>query len=121
MQQVNHKNCLIMKKIFTLLLIAGMASFIACGPSAKEKAEAAKQDSIRIADSIAKETAKADSIAQIAEKAKQDSIAKADSIANAEKTKAVTKTKTKAKKEVTTKKEEKKVDKSKRPGATKVK
>jgi len=85
LQQVNHKNCLIMKKIFTLLLIAGMASFVACGPSAKEKAEAAKQDSIRIADSIAKETAKADSIAQI-EKARQDSVAKADSIANAEKT-----------------------------------
>jgi len=75
-----------MKKLFSLLLLAGMAAFVACGPSAEELAakEKAKQDSIAkaqrevaIADSIAAvETAKADSIALV-EKTKADSIAAA--------------------------------------------
>jgi hypothetical protein len=74
-----------MKKILSMLLIAGMATFIACGPSAKEKEAKAKAtaDSIAevkarvAADSIAqvKAKAKADSIAMVKEKAKQDSIA----------------------------------------------
>ena len=76
-----------MKKLIQLLVVAGMASFIACGPSASEKAEKAKQDSIRQADSIATLQAdsirKADSIAAISSESlrKADSIKKADSIA----------------------------------------
>jgi len=53
----------------------------ACGPSAKEKAEKARQDSIRIADSIAKVKAYEDSIAAAqaaAEQARLDSIAQAE-------------------------------------------
>jgi uncharacterized protein YciI len=76
-----------MKRLFQLLVVAGMASFIACGPSAAEKAKIAEQDSIRKADSIA--TLKADSIRKTdsvniinAESLrKADSIKKADSIA----------------------------------------
>ena len=71
-----------MKKLFSLLVVAGALTFVACGPSAEEKAaaEKAKQDSI-----AAVEQAKADSIALI-EKATADSIAavekaKADSLA----------------------------------------
>lgn len=71
-----------MKKLSYLLVTAGIFAFVACGPSAQEKAEKARQDSIRIADSIAQieaiEKARMDSIAN-AEKEKriQDSIAKA--------------------------------------------
>ena len=66
-----------MKKLFSLLVIAGMAAMVACGPSAEEIA--------------AKEKAKADSIAAV-QKAKEDSIAavqkaKEDSIAAAQKAK----------------------------------
>ena len=72
-------------------MIAGMMSFVACGPSAEELAKKAA-DSARIADSIA--LFKADSAAAVAaaEQAKTDSInaaaaeqAKADSIAKAAK------------------------------------
>ena len=76
-----------MKKLVQLLVVAGMASFIACGPSASEKAEKAKQDSIRQADSIATIQAdsirKADSVAALNSDAlrKADSVKKADSIA----------------------------------------
>jgi hypothetical protein len=71
-----------MKKLFALLLVAGMTSFIACGPSAADKAKAqATKDSLT-QDSIAKvEKAKADSIALVA---KNDSAAKADSLAKKE-------------------------------------
>ena len=53
-----------MKKLFGFLMIAGMMSFVACGPSAEEKAaEQARLDSIKD-DSIAKvEQARNDSIA----------------------------------------------------------
>ena len=72
-----------MKKVLTLLVVAGMMSFVACGPSAKDKAaaEKLKQDSIATAQA---DQAKQDSIANVA---KQDSIANAakqDSIAKAE-------------------------------------
>jgi hypothetical protein len=76
-----------MKKLFGLLMIAGMMSFVACGPSAEELAKKAA-DSARVADSIAK--VQADSIAAVAaeEQAKADAAAaeqaKADSIAAAE-------------------------------------
>ena len=72
-----------MKKLLYLAAFAGMFAFVACGPSAEEKAKA---EAKRIADS----TAKADSINQIIEKARLDSIAvataaaaTADSIAKA--------------------------------------
>jgi len=71
-----------MKKVLSLVALAGMAMFVACGPSAEEIAakEKAKADSIAAeqvkADSIAAEQAKADSIA-IVEQAKADSIAAA--------------------------------------------
>ena len=76
-----------MKRLIQLLVVAGMASFIACGPSAAEKAKIAEQDSIRRADSIATIQAdsirKADSVniinAETARKA--DSTRKADSVA----------------------------------------
>lgn len=58
-----------MKKIFALILIAGMIAFFACGPSEKEKkekAEKAKQDSIARADSL--------KAVLLIEKMKQDSI-----------------------------------------------
>ncbi len=70
-----------MKKILALLLIAGIAAFVACGGSDKAKLKA-KQDSLR-KDSIVK-VHKADSLAAI-EKANQrtdslrnDSIKKVD-------------------------------------------
>ncbi len=66
-----------MKKLFALLLVAGMVAVVACGPSAEEKK----------AKEIADSTAKADSMAmvQAAQQAKMDSVAKvaADSIAKA--------------------------------------
>lgn len=75
-----------MKKLSSLLLVAGTLAFVACGPSAEEL-EKARQDSIAKADSIAaveaeiqaaKEKQIQDSIAAVAEKAKQDSIAAAE-------------------------------------------
>jgi hypothetical protein len=88
-----------MKKILSMLMLAGIVTFIACGPSAKEKAEKAKQDSIMMADSIAKvemmAKQKADSIAMV-EKAihikdslKLDSIAKATAKSTKKATKKV--------------------------------
>ncbi len=79
-----------MKKVLTLVAFAGMVTFVACGPSAEEKAamEKKKQDSIAMV-----EKAKADSVSAAMakmEQAKQDSIAKAmeqmkaDSTAKAE-------------------------------------
>jgi hypothetical protein len=67
-----------MKKLFLSLAVAGMFVFFACGPSAEEQAEQAKQDSIRIADSMAVEQAKLDSIAEAAKMA--DSTAVNDSV-----------------------------------------
>ncbi len=55
-----------MKTLAQILVIAGLASFVACGPSAEQKAEQARLDSIRIADSIA--------LVQQAEQARMDSI-----------------------------------------------
>jgi hypothetical protein len=63
-----------MKKLLFSLAVAGMFVIFACGPSEAEKAEQARLDSIRIADSLALEQVKADSIAQV-EKAQADSIA----------------------------------------------
>jgi|AntAceMinimDraft_16_1070373.scaffolds.fasta_scaffold03157_5 spermidine/putrescine-binding protein len=72
-----------MKKLLSLSLLVGIAALVACGPSAKEKAEKAKQDSIAIADSIAQQ-AKIDSITTAAaQKARLDSIAIAEAEAKA--------------------------------------
>ena len=65
-----------MKKLFSVLVLAGFTALVACGPSAEEIAakEKAKADSIAAAqkaidDSIAAaEAAKADSIAAAAQK-----------------------------------------------------
>lgn len=55
-----------MKTLAQILVVASLASFVACGPSAEQKAEQARLDSIRIADSMA--------MVQQAEQARQDSI-----------------------------------------------
>ena len=70
-----------MKKVFAMFVVAGMVAFVACGPSAEEKAEKARQDSITMADSLAnvaaEQTRLADSTAQAAVAAAHaDSIAK---------------------------------------------
>lgn len=79
-----------MKTLSKLLVVAGLFAFVACGPSAKDQAEKAKQDSIKQADSLMAVKAKEDSTAKVvAEKAKADSAvaaAKADSIEKASKT-----------------------------------
>jgi flagellar biosynthesis component FlhA len=89
-----------MKKLVGLLLVAGMVTFVACGPSKKdqEAKEKAKQDSIAAAEKAQKE---ADSLASVekakhvADSLKQDSIAKAD---KKHTTKSVQPTKTKEQK-----------------------
>lgn len=72
-----------MKKLFALLVVAGMVSFVACGPSAEEKAKQAAADSTRVADSLKaleEQQAKvADSLAAAQKIA--DSLAHADSVA----------------------------------------
>ncbi len=72
-----------MKKLFASFLFAGLIAFVACGPSAEKKAEQARQDSIRMADSMAKVEADAQRIADSTAKVKAaaDSIAHQDSIA----------------------------------------
>ncbi len=65
-----------MKKLLSILMVVAMFSFVACGPSAEEKAaEQAKLDSIAAANI-------ADSMLKVeAEQFKLDSIALADSLA----------------------------------------
>ncbi|MGQ0826770.1 MAG: hypothetical protein ACT4ON_00090 [Bacteroidota bacterium] len=84
-----------MKKLFTLVAVAGMFTFVACGPSAEEKAaaEKAKQDSIaaveaaKAAEEAAKAQATADSTAAFTAAEEAKAQATADSIANAGKKK----------------------------------
>ncbi len=64
-----------MKKLFSVLVIAGMAALVACGPSAEELAAKAK--------------AKADSLKAIATADSLKAVATADSIAAAEKQKHI--------------------------------
>lgn len=80
-----------MKKLFTLVAVASMFTFVACGPSAEEKAAAEK----KIADSTAayneqlaaaeaaKAQAIADSTAAFTAAAEAEAARVADSIANA--------------------------------------
>ncbi len=78
-----------MKKLFTLITVAGMFTFVACGPSTEEKAAAdkAKQDSITAVDAAnaaakaAADQAAADSTASYAAAEAVRSQAIADSIA----------------------------------------
>ncbi len=77
-----------MKKLFALLVVAGMVSFVACGPKgpSKEELEKKRQDSIRTADSIAKVEADAKAAQELAAK-EAEAKRIADSIADAEKNK----------------------------------
>ncbi|MFI5148566.1 MAG: hypothetical protein ACHQRM_02460 [Bacteroidia bacterium] len=76
-----------MKKVLSIVAVAGMTAIIACGPSAAEKAEKIKQDSIHKADStkaeMDKQKKKDDSIAGIKAKEEAAMKMKADSIAKA--------------------------------------
>jgi len=80
-----------MKTLSQILVIAGLATLVACGPSAEQKAEQARLDSIRIADSIAAVEAEAmrvqDSINAVAAEQQRiaDSTRVADSIASLKK------------------------------------
>ena len=70
-----------MKKILALILVAGMVTFVACGPSKDKIKQQKRLDSLRL-DSI-KKVREADSLAAVEkEQRKQDSI-KADSISKA--------------------------------------
>jgi hypothetical protein len=77
-----------MKKLFALLVVAGMVSFVACGPKGPSKEEIAKRiaDSTRKADSIAKVEADAKAAQELAAK-EAEAKRIADSIANADKNK----------------------------------
>jgi len=85
-----------MKNLLTIATAAGMLAFIACGPSAEDKAkvEKAKADSAHMADSMKAVQAasmmkmKADSTAKVM---KADSTKKADSAAAATKATKATK------------------------------
>ena len=92
-----------MKKVFTLVAVASMFAFVACGPSAEEKAakEKATQDSISAVEAAnaAEEAAKAQAMVDStnAVNAAKEAEAKrvSDSIASAKTTKpAKVKTKT---------------------------
>jgi dihydrodipicolinate synthase/N-acetylneuraminate lyase len=81
---INNQNFEKMKKLLSVLIIAGMATLVACGPSAEEiaKKEKAKQDSIALVqkeqatqDSIAAAQKAAEEAIAAAQKAKEDSIA----------------------------------------------
>ncbi len=93
-----------MKKILSLLLIAGFTALIACGPSAEEKAaaEKARQDSINVV--MAQMAADSMNAAQaLMEKARQDSakmVMQADSMAKAAGVKKPAKPKTTVQKKI---------------------
>ncbi|MCK9618671.1 MAG: hypothetical protein M0R21_12655 [Lentimicrobiaceae bacterium] len=74
-----------MKRFSQFLVIAGLVSFIACGPSAKEKeAEQRKLDSLK-QDSIMKAQAIQDSLYKADSIVKADSAKVADSLAKIKK------------------------------------
>jgi outer membrane biosynthesis protein TonB len=102
-----------MKKILSLVIVAGFATLIACGPSAEEKAaaEKARQDSINAV--MAQMSADSMAAAQASmEKAHADSVSAAmaaDSIAKAQSAKKGSKPKPKP-----MTKDEKKVEEAKK-------
>jgi hypothetical protein len=73
-----------MKKLLALVLVAGMVTFVACGPSKKdqEAKEKQKQDSINLAEKAKKE---ADSLANVEKLKHQKDSLKMDSMAKANK------------------------------------
>ncbi|MES2590432.1 MAG: hypothetical protein V4608_01020 [Bacteroidota bacterium] len=85
-----------MKKVFTLVAVAGMFTFVACGPSAEEKAAKEKmtQDSIAAVEAAkaAEEAAKAQATADSAAKFAADEAAKAEEAAKAAEEEAAKKT-----------------------------
>jgi len=96
-----------MKKVLSLLLVAGMATIVSCGPSAEEKAAAEKaiQDSIANvaqmqADSLAAVEMAAQEAAAAAEKMIADSIAAVEAAAAAKKPASKPKPKTKEEKKI---------------------
>ena len=50
---IKHTKTLDMKKLSMILVVAGFATMVSCGPNAEQTAEIARLDSIRHADSIA--------------------------------------------------------------------
>ena len=68
------------KLVFFAIALAAMPIMFSCGPSKAELAEKARQDSIRVADSIKQAEEKA--ALEAAEKAKADSIARDQKIAD---------------------------------------
>ena len=81
-----------MKKVLSLVAVAGLVAFYACGPSAEEKAkmEKAKQDSIAAAEA-AGQAAKAQAAADSAAKAEAEMKAKAAADSAAKAAEAATK------------------------------
>ena len=81
-----------MKKVFTLVAVAGLFTTVACGPSAEEMAAKAKAtadsiaavESAKAAEEAAKMQAAADSTAKYAEEEAAKAQAAADSAAKAE-------------------------------------
>lgn len=82
-----HQTYTKMKKLLTIATIAGMFAFIACGPSAEDKAKAdkVKADSAHNADSV--KAAQAASMMKM----KQDSAMKAMKMDSAKKADSATK------------------------------
>jgi hypothetical protein len=76
-----------MKKLLSIVAVAGMTAIVACGPSAAELAAKAKADSTRMADSLGKiammQKAKADSMAAVESKKAEMAKMKADSMMKA--------------------------------------
>ena len=114
-----------MKKLLTLVLVASMALFYACGPSAEEKAAAEKatQDSIAAVEKAAMEAQEAaakvtqDSIAAIEQAAREKAMM--DSVAAATTKKVTTKVKQAAKPKEEAPKVEEKKSKFNKSGANK--
>jgi hypothetical protein len=91
-----------MKKIFSLALVAAIATLVSCGPSAEEKAamEKAKQDSIAAVQKAHDDSLEAAN-KSVMEKAKADSTAAADAKAREDSIQEATKKKPAAPKKVT--------------------
>jgi hypothetical protein len=72
---LNKNKLKIMKKLLSLILIAGTCSFMSCGPSKEEQAatEKARQDSIAAVAAAEAQKAMEDSMAMV-QKAMEDSI-----------------------------------------------
>jgi hypothetical protein len=76
-----------MKKLLSIVAVAGMTAIVACGPSAADLAAKAKADSTKMADSLGKvaamQKAKADSMAAVEAKKAEMEKMKADSMMKA--------------------------------------